>query len=448
MLKRFSIQVVIRIVLLAITIFVLAWVYMQSQMFFNAVTLTIIFILQLVELFRYINSTNRELARFFLSVLHGDFVISIHEGEKGKSFRELESSMLQILDAYKQVKIEKEAQYQFLQLLINQLPIGIVSIEGNEIALMNASAEKLLEAQGTRNLALVEQRNPWITTMLGEHGSRLIELKRNYTTTSLAVQVSSSRILDKNYTLITLQDIHSEIEQKEIEAWHKLIRILTHEIMNSVTPIASLTETMQSMLTEKQGQLKPVEAVTTETLGDIRFSLNTIHKRSEGLLNFVEKYRALTRVPKPVLQPIMLMPFLKTITTLMEPELKRQHIHIATEVEEESLYITADSNLIEQVIINLITNSIYALRHTTDKMIILRAYRRERHVVMEVYDNGAGIREKEMSEIFIPFFSTRKEGSGIGLSLSKQIMSLHGGNIQVTSTPGEKTSFYLLFKGQ
>ncbi|HEY9048422.1 MAG TPA: ATP-binding protein, partial [Ohtaekwangia sp.] len=273
-LKRFSLLILARIALLTISIFTLVWVY-QQHMFFNLITLSIIFILLLIELIYFVNNTNRELARFFTGIRHSDFTMTFYEAYKGKSFRELEDSMQQILDAYKQVKIEKEAQYQFLQLLINQLPIGILSLEGETIVSINSTAEKLLEATGTKNLSLIKQRHPWMTAILGEQGSRLIELKRHNDTIPLAVQVSSSRILEKNYTLITLQDIRSEIEQKEIEAWHKLIRILTHEIMNSVTPIASLTETMQSMLTDKSGQVKEIQAITTDTLGDIRFSLNT-----------------------------------------------------------------------------------------------------------------------------------------------------------------------------
>jgi signal transduction histidine kinase len=216
--------------------------------------------------------------------------------------------------------------------------------------------------------------------------------------------------------------------------------------MNSVTPVASLTETIQGMLTDKSGQLKSVEALTTDTLGDIRFSLNTIHKRSEGLLDFVEKYRALTRVPKPAIQSVKLHAFLKTMANLMEPEMQRHRITLQWHVADESLQAQLDSSLIEQVIINLITNSIYALQHVSDKYIYLRAYQHENRAVIEVTDNGSGIREKEMQNIFIPFFSTKKEGTGIGLSLSKQIMHLHGGSIKVTSIPYDKTTFYLAFK--
>jgi nitrogen fixation/metabolism regulation signal transduction histidine kinase len=418
-------------------------------MFFNQLTFGIIFILQVAELIRFVNQTNRELSRFLLGIKHADFTITFHQAHLGRSFHELEDSMHAILQAYKQVKIEKEAQYQFLQTLVRKLPIGIISIAGEDIVLINATAEQLLNIEGYRNWSLLKLRNPAVAQALdsvGDHGRKLIELKINHDTAHLAVEVSTTVILDKSYRLITVQDIHTELEQKEIEAWHKLIRILTHEIMNSVTPVASLTETMQGMLTDKSGQLKSIEALTTETLGDICFSLNTIHKRSEGLLDFVEKYRALTRVPKPAIQTIRLQPFLKTLVNLMEPEMQRHRISLAWHVADGNLQAQFDSNLIEQVIINLITNSIYALQQVSEKRIYLQAYQNENCTVIEVTDNGTGIREKEMQDIFIPFFSTKKEGTGIGLSLSKQIMNLHGGSIKVSSEPNQKTSFYLIFK--
>jgi two-component system nitrogen regulation sensor histidine kinase NtrY len=447
-LKRFSILVILRVLLLCCTILSFAWV-IQQQMFFNQFTLAILFILQIAELIRFVNYTNRELSRFLLGIKHADFTISFQQAHLGRSFRDLEDSMHTILQAYKQVKIEKEAQYQFLQTLVRKLPIGIISIAEEDIVLINPTAEKLLNIEGYRNWSLLKVRNPAVARALdsvGEHGRKLMELKINHDTAHLAIEVSTTVILDKSYRLITIQDIHTELEQKEIEAWHKLIRILTHEIMNSVTPVASLTETMQGMLTDKGGQLKSIDALTTETLGDIRFSLNTIHKRSEGLLDFVEKYRALTRVPKPVIQTITLQPFLKTLVNLMEPEMQRHRISLAWQVTDENLQAKFDSNLVEQVIINLIMNSIYALQQASEKHIYLQAYQNDNRIIIEVTDNGSGIREKEMQDIFIPFFSTKKEGTGIGLSLSKQIMNLHGGSIKVTSEPLEKTSFYLIFK--
>jgi two-component system, NtrC family, nitrogen regulation sensor histidine kinase NtrY len=448
-LKRFNILIVLRIILLCATMLALAWVIQRPEMFFNQITLAAIFILQAAELIRFVNQTNRELSRFLLGIKHADFTITFHQAHLGQSFRELEDSMHTILQAYKQVKIEKEAQYQFLQALITRLPIGIISIAEEDIVVINATAEKLLNIEGYRNWSLLKLRHPTVAHALesvGDHGRKLVEFKTNQNTAHLAIEVSTTFILDKSYRLITIQDIHTELEQKEIEAWHKLIRILTHEIMNSVTPVASLTETMQGMLTDKSGQLKSIETLTTDTLGDIRFSLNTIHKRSEGLLDFVEKYRALTRVPKPVVQPVRLHSFLKNMANLMAPEIQRHRITLQWQVSDENLQAQLDSSLIEQVIINLITNSIYALQQVTDKHVYLQAYQTDNGTIIEVTDNGSGIREKEMQDIFIPFFSTKKEGTGIGLSLSKQIMSLHGGSIKVTSIPHAKTSFFLMFK--
>jgi signal transduction histidine kinase len=253
-------------------------------------------------------------------------------------------------------------------------------------------------------------------------------------------------MIDKHYTLITLQDINSEIEQKEFEAWHKLIRILTHEIMNSVTPISSLSETMKSMLSDKAGSQKPLQDISSETITDILFSLNTIQKRSESLLDFVENYRKLTRVPKPVLEPVQIKPLLASIENLMREEFARQDITFAINVGDANQTLHLDASLIEQVIINLVRNSVHALEHRSNKKIEIKAYQEESTNVIEVHDNGKGIPEKELKDIFIPFFSTKKDGSGIGLSLSKQIMSLHNGRIRVSSKVDEGTSFYLVFR--
>ena len=253
-------------------------------------------------------------------------------------------------------------------------------------------------------------------------------------------------MIDKHYKLITLQDINSEIEQKEIEAWHKLIRILTHEIMNSVTPISSLSETMQGMLINKNGSQKMLVEIRDDTITDILFSLNTIQKRSESLLTFVENYRRLTRVPKPVMQQVQLKPWLASIENLMREELIRESISLVIDLEDENQALNLDPTLVEQVLINLVRNSIHALEGRLDKRIEIKSYQDESATVIEVSDSGKGIPEKELKDIFIPFFSTKKDGSGIGLSLSKQIMSLHGGRIRVRSKVDEGTSFYLTFR--
>jgi len=216
--------------------------------------------------------------------------------------------------------------------------------------------------------------------------------------------------------------------------------------MNSVTPISSLSETMQSMLINKNGNQKILGEIRDDTITDILFSLNTIQKRSESLLTFVENYRRLTRVPKPAMQQVQLKPWLASIENLMREELTRESISLVVDLEDENQTLNLDPALIEQVLINLLRNSIHALEGRPDKRIEIKSYHDESATVIEVSDSGKGISEKELKDIFIPFFSTKKDGSGIGLSLSKQIMSLHGGRIRVRSKVAEGTAFYLTFR--
>ena len=444
--KRFSILIIVRVLLIVVNVMIISWIAGDMRLFFNQIILTLVFVAQVWELIHYANHTNRELAKLFLAIKHADFSITFNRGTLGNSFKELQSSLIDIIQSYKQVKIEREAQYQFLQMLVNQIQIGIISLKGENIILVNPTAEKILDIKGIKSWKLVQQQNPKAVAELSDDGKKIIEIKSKEGTKMLAVEISSLLMMDQSFKLITLQDINSEIEQKELEAWHKLIRILTHEIMNSITPISSLSETMQDMLTDKSGNQKSLNDIQDDTIKDIRFSLNTIQKRSERLLDFVENYRKLSRVSKPAVQSVDVKSFLSSIENLMHEELVRQGIDLTVDVMGDSLTIVIDPSQIEQVIINLLRNSIHALDNRNRKHISLNAYPLEQQIVIEVTDTGKGIPENELKEIFIPFFSTKKEGSGIGLSLSKQIMSLHNGRIRVSSKVEEGTSFYLYFK--
>jgi two-component system, NtrC family, nitrogen regulation sensor histidine kinase NtrY len=443
---RFTILLVIRVTLIIGNIFLLTWIFGDGRLFFNQIIVSLILIAQIGELIYYVNHTNRELARLFFAVRHGDFSITFKQHPLSKSFKDLQLGMTEIVEAYKQVKIEREAQFQFLQVLINQLQVGIISIAEDDIVLINPTAEGLLNIKGLKSWSHILQLNAEFgnhVSQLGENGRRLIEIKINDDTKIFSVDVSTHLILERKHKLVTFQDINSEIEQKEIEAWHKLIRILTHEIMNSITPISSLTETMQGMLSDKNGSQRSLESMTDESISDIRFSLNTIQHRSEGLLQFVENYRKLTKTPKPKPEVTPVKTFLQGIEKLMSDSLQRQEIKLALEVKDSSLSASFDPTLIEQVIINLITNSAHALEGRQNKLITLKGFISEGHVIIEVSDNGRGIPEKDLREIFVPFFSTRKDGSGIGLSLSKQIVTQHGGLLKVRSIPQQGTSFSL-----
>lgn len=448
--KRFTFLVTVRVLLLLLNMTVLALIFGDQRLFFNQIILFIILVIQIIELIRYVNNTNRELTRLFQAIRHSDFSVTFKDQHLGKSFDELRSSLLDIIQAYKDVKIEKEAQYHFLQMMVRQLHFGIISLEDeNTITIINPTAEELAQVQGAKNWKVIRQLNPAFAEQieqLGDNARSLVQFSSKGETKAFAVDIRTLSILNKTHKLITFQDINSEIEQKEIEAWHKLIRILTHEIMNSVTPIASLTETMQSVLEDGAGNPKHAKELSDETINDVRFSLQTIHKRSDGLLTFVENYRKLTKVPQPVIEPVFVKDMLQEIKNLMHQEIDQHKITLTLEVSPPDMVVHLDQKLIEQVLINLVTNSIQAMEGKADGKVWLKGYEKNQRIIIEVTDNGKGIAKKELSEIFIPFFSTKKEGSGIGLSLSKQIMSLHGGTIKAVSEPGKGTSFLLSFK--
>lgn len=427
---------------------VLSLIFGDVRLFFNQIILGVILIIQVIEMVRYINYTNRELAKFLLAIKYDDFSISFQKSKLGKSFRDLHEAFEEVVDAIQNAKIEKEAQLQYLQQAVNRVDIGIISIENNhQIVLLNNAAKKLLDLEEIHSQQRLEELVPQFINAikdLGDEGRKLIELKVAGNTRTLSVDVKSMIMLDKKYRHITFQDIQGEIEQKEIEAWHKLIRILTHEIMNSITPVSSLTETMYSML-EKDGKQIPLEELDEEAIGDLRFSLKTVQKRSNGMLTFVDDYRKLTKVGKPNMESVRVKALLNEQVQLLKSELSKNGIELTAECKPDNLAIELDPHLIEQVLINMITNSKHALKGVKNGKIQLRAYSEEADII-EVEDNGAGIGEKELREIFVPFFTTKKEGSGIGLSLSKQIMHLHGGNIKVESIPAKGTRFKLYFR--
>lgn len=446
--KRFAFLVILRIILLMLTLTALAFIFARTELFFNQIILLGVIIIQVSELIRFITHTNRELAKLLLAIRYSDFSISFKGTKKGKTFKELQDACVEIIDAFKKVSVEKEAQFKFLQVIVDNLKVGVVAIkEDYSIELMNAEAQRLLKTSTPNYWKQLQQLLPHFAqeiTDMEDRDKRLLELNVKGEKLQISTQVNRLKILNFRYTIVTFQDIKSEIEQKEIEAWHKLIRILTHEIMNSITPVTSLTETML-MLLEENGKPLAHEELTEETLEDLRFSMKTIQKRSEGLLHFVDDYRRLTRIKAIEPEEVKVKGMLEEIATLMRAETQKDGVEISV-TAPEYLSMAMDRKLIEQVLINLITNARHALENSENGNIQISASSDQHSKIISVKDNGTGIDAAKMEQIFIPFYSTKEEGSGIGLSLSKQIMKKHKGDLIVKSTLGEGATFYLTFK--
>jgi signal transduction histidine kinase len=262
----------------------------------------------------------------------------------------------------------------------------------------------------------------------------------------LVVHGAEFRVRGETVTLVSLQNIQSELEEKELEAWQNLIRVLTHEIMNSITPISSLASTAHDLIGDPATTEEGSGAITGDTIVDIRGALNTIHKRSQGLLHFVETYRSLTKIPRPRFQLFGVQDLFDRVGNLMGPQAAKIGVAVSMQVDPKDLMLEADPGLVEEVLINLVTNAMQALENTRAGRIGVSAFiDRRGRVIVEVSDNGPGIGEEALEKVFIPFYTTKANGSGIGLSLCREIMRMHRGTIHVRSKPGEETVFTMRF---
>lgn len=447
--KRFSIQLYLRFLLILTNLIVITLILTNENRFFSTLVLSVILIIQLYEIVRFINISNRQLARFLQAIHHSDLTFSNKEESLGESFKELNHEFMNILKEISTAKIEKEAQYQYLKLIIDHIDIGIIAIDNDlNITLFNSSALLIPGIDEFSTYEKLSAKNPDLALIIKHiepNEKRLFEYKVSNNNITLSIQASKVKVMSNQLKLITFSNIASEMEQKEIESWHKLIRTMAHEIINSVTPISSLTETCLMLLEDEEGQLKPLSTLNENHISSIRTGLKTIDKRSNGLYNFVNDYRKLTKLPTPEKQNINLNSFIENTCVLMHAESSKFGINLIKEPIDHTLNLHIDENLIEQVMINLIKNSIDALASKNKPYIAIRAFALNNYTIIEVEDNGVGIPKEIVDNIFIPFYTTKKSGSGIGLSLSRQIMKLHGGQLTFESEPNSRTIFRLKF---
>jgi two-component system, NtrC family, nitrogen regulation sensor histidine kinase NtrY len=444
-LKRHSLLLLLRLVLLLGNFMLIAYLWGDERLIFNQVIAWTVAVAQAWDLWRFTTRTNKALARLLDAVRHADFAVNFPDTLKGSGFEDLHASLQEMARVYGQVKIERESQFQFLQQVVSRLPIGVVVLDTQgHIPLSNTAASSILHVEGLRNLRHLQSIAPKLTQHLEERegaGPQLLEEMGPHESQTLLAEVYAFDLLEKPYRLITLQDVQSELDRKEVEAWHKLIRILTHEIMNSVTPIASLSETLDTLLSRQN----PEVPLPTATLDDLRLSVRTIGKRSEGLLQFMEDYRAVSRLQRPKFQPLEVEKWLQGVVKLAFPSGIPSGIQVDVHVTPLALTLRADPAMMEQIYLNLIKNSLHALENRPHPTLRLGARRENQKVVLTVEDNGCGMDDKIKTEAFIPFFSTKKEGSGIGLSLSKQMVLQQGGQIILTSQPGKGTQVVMRF---
>lgn len=444
MFETFRAGLAIRVIGLVAVIFAGCYVAITWQNLFAGLLFGLLTALAGMDLYRYVEGTNRKLIRFLESVRWSDFSIGFAADNKlGYSFRTLNRQFNEVLDAFRLARAEREANLQYLNAVVHHVSVGLLAFdtEGN-VELVNNAALKLLGIYRLRQLSELQKTHPDLTEMIRTLRAQDNVLYHTPTDQQLSVYATVIRLRGKVIKLISLQNIQSELQQKELEAWQNLTRVLRHEIMNSITPITSLIATMRDIVTQDL----PVTAENREAVGDISEALRTIENRSVGLLNFVNAYRDFTNIPLPVIKEIPVLQMIQNVARLMQTDTKTAGITLNCQTQPDDLTVQADAGQIEMVLINLIKNAIEALVGNANAAITIRGGRdASQHVVIEVTDNGTGIIPEALEKIFIPFFTTKKTGSGIGLSLSRQIMQMHGGMLKVVSEVNQGTTFTLRF---
>ncbi len=442
--KNFEIKVILYVLLIALTSTAFILTMHLGHLLVTHISLAVIWVAEIWGLIFYVKKTNRELAVFFESFQFGDDSVTFNP-HQAKVFGPLYSQFNRITAEFRKAKRDKEVEHLYFASTVKHVPTGLLSFDKDgDVEIFNDAASDLLGKPIIQNIKDLSRFYP-------DMEQQLRDLKPGKTTTTkirsqndtqiISLKSANFKLESKDIKLVSLQNITPELEEGEITAWQKLIRVLTHEIVNSVSPITLLSTTLLSTFEKKEGGVS-MDNLSNEEVSQSIQGLNAIKKRSAGLSRFVENYRSIANVPQPHLEKFVVEDLFKQIEILLGRDMESHHVAFSRKVDPD-LSLVGDEKLIEQILINLVKNAIDALAGSENR-IELKAYREESQTILKVFDNGEGISADEIGNIFTPFFTTKEGGSGIGLSLSRQIMRAHKGKLLVKSEPGW-TEFSLVF---
>lgn len=446
MFQRIEWRIFIRIVLLFITLTVSAFLLVKGLFIYMVIFVPVV-AYQLVDLYKLQRKAHDELNQFVESVHYRDFSRYFDVKHAPQELQALRQGFNEINSTFKVISKEKETQYQYLQKILELIDTGILSYheESGEVVWMNDALKNMLQLPYLKTIHSMARRDHELykeVTELKPGESKIGTAHHDKTGFKVLMSATAFQTGDMKYKLVAFQNVNEALDETESKAWQKLLSVMTHEIMNSVAPISSLAETLKNRLHESINNLDK----DPTTVEDLELGIDTIKRRSEGLLKFAETYRNLNKITTLNLKKVYIRDLFESLHYLMLPTLEQKGIEVEIILKDPDLSMAADTNLVEQVLINLLVNAMEAVKDRQEPRIVLSAYlASNRKTIIKVADNGSGMPEELLDKIFIPFFSTKKSGSGIGLSLCKQIMLLHRGTIQVQSVEGEGTAFMLVF---
>ena len=418
-----------------------ACIFIVQQWYLFVALLSPLVFYQIVDFIRFQKKAHEELNEFVEAIHYRDFSRYFDVKHAPADLQPLRKGFNDINTTFKVISKEKETQYQYLQKILELVDTGILSYqpESGEVVWMNESLKKMLQLPYLKTIHSLAKRDKALFDEIyqlkpGENKIAVAHLEKS----SFKVLLSATAFQTdgQKYKLVAFQNVNEALDETESKAWQKLLSVMTHEIMNSVAPISSLAETLKNRLSSND----------ENTIEDLELGIDTIKRRSEGLLKFAETYRNLNKITTLSLQKIYIREMFLNLRRLMQPTFEQKEIEFEIVLKDPNLQMNADPSLLEQVLINLVVNAIEAVKGKKGAKIVLSAEQiHNQKILLKVADNGQGMPEEVVDKIFIPFFSTKKNGSGIGLSLCKQIVLLHRGNIQVQSVESKGTVFSLQF---
>jgi two-component system nitrogen regulation sensor histidine kinase NtrY len=444
--NSFSKSIFIRALFVFATLFAASY-FLVKEWYTPEIIIIPLIIYQFFEYYRFHKKAQIEIEQFVESVHYRDFSRHFDVKQAPSELQPFRSGFNQINSTFKVISKEKETQYLHLKTILEIVDTGILSyeVESGDILWMNESLKNLLQIPYLKTVhSLIKRNEVLYNEILKLHSSSSVVVSIPREKESIKIQLSATAFENENkkYKLIAFQNINEALDENETNAWQKLLRVMTHELMNSVAPISSLADTLKNRVAEAALQ----KDFNADSYQDIETGISTIKKRTEGLLKFTETYRSLSKITSADISEVLVIELFEHVSQLLQPTIEKNKIELEIILKEPLLSLKADANLIEQVLINLLLNAIDAVKEKAQPKIILSAYRNNLDkIIIKVVDNGSGISKDVIDKIFIPFFSTKKTGSGIGLSLSKQIMLLHKGSIQVQSNVNEGTAISLVF---
>lgn len=442
-------QAIFSIASLLLVVFVLCYSVLNTQWVGTPILCVVIIAIITFNLMRMTERSNENFTQFINNISHNDFSSTTSHSNVEDSAQQFVSAQRTLLEKYRKLKADRSAQHEYLHLVVEHVETALLCFDdkGN-VEIINQAAKDILKNRYISTLKKVDALSPELAQALrsikaGE--SRVLKVSIGNDNLQLMLTATEFRLMDKYQKLVSMQNIQSALDEKEIESWQKLIKVMTHEIMNSMTPIVSLSNHLEDVFHEKELTETGI-AADTEQYRDIVQGIGTIASRSQGLLRFVQAYRSLSNLPRPVLTQIPISSLFKHMSTLLEEQMSETGIVLECEVVPESLSVMADKSLMEQILLNLLNNASDAVSGVEGAKIELRAsLLGQGKVIIQVKDNGCGISKSFLDDIFTPFFTTKETGTGVGLSLSRQLARLNNANLSAQSDEGKGSCFQLLF---